>query len=488
MPACIAGHTLRWNLLLESRRLIAPGRRNDVMAKARASAKGGERGSHAPQAPRDALPAASPELRLVPFAPRGRSGETGRRFHTGSAVRDLPRRAGRGDRGRSGVRPQRPHLAAEPPFLRSGRTASGRTPESSRGRGRGEPCGPNRGDRAHGPSRGARGRPRTLPGPLPGARTGGLPGCGRRARLQPRLRPRAGGSAGGMRAGGRRSLQQREGLGLLGRAGAVLLDRGGVSGPAARRARELRLPAIFGLEDATSRLAGGTEVTVDADENVVYEGRIAELLDYYHSTRLATEEEPEYALLRSVRRAAFSLTLAADPTEPRLAECRTVHDLVFLARSLAGDAMAELLATSCPDVGEEAPSPGPPRSRSASHASSSSRIATRRARLDRPPLPRVRSAPISRASGTARVPRLRGASLRPARSMPSRPPSTRSRRSHGAADSTCSTRRWPAPRKPTVSTAASRHGAKPTRTGPAGRLPERCWSVSASKWRGQGVR
>jgi len=144
------------------------------------------------------------------------------------------------------------------------------------------------------------------------------------------------------------------------KAGAVLLDCSGVGGPAARLARELRIPAILGLGDATSRLSSGAWVTVDADENVVYQGRIAELLDYYHSTHLAAEEEPEYALLRSVRRAAFSLTLAADRAEPALPDCRTIHDLINLAHSLAGDAMAELLTTRRRDAGAEVHLAGAP--------------------------------------------------------------------------------------------------------------------------------
>jgi pyruvate,water dikinase len=144
-------------------------------------------------------------------------------------------------------------------------------------------------------------------------------------------------------------------LAAVRRVGAILLDRGSAAGAAARLARELRVPAIVGLGDATQRLASGTEVTVDADENVVYLGRIAELLDYYHSARLSAEEEPEYGLLRSVRRIAFPLTLGADQTEPSLQDCRTVHDLVHLAHSLAGDALCELLTTRCRDAGTVVP-------------------------------------------------------------------------------------------------------------------------------------
>jgi pyruvate,water dikinase len=155
-------------------------------------------------------------------------------------------------------------------------------------------------------------------------------------------------------------LAEHGALDSMRQAGAVLLDRGGVGGPAARLARELRIPAILGLGEATSRLSSGVEVTVDADENVVYQGRIAELLDYYLSTHLAAEEEPEYALLRSVRRAAFSLTLSADRVESALPDCRTIHDLIHLAHSLAGDAMAELLTTRRRDAGADVHLAGAP--------------------------------------------------------------------------------------------------------------------------------
>ncbi|HQU34790.1 MAG: hypothetical protein B7Z68_00765 [Acidobacteria bacterium 21-70-11] len=136
-------------------------------------------------------------------------------------------------------------------------------------------------------------------------------------------------------------------LAVIKHAGAILLDRGAVTDAAARLARELHIPTIVGLHTATSRLATGTEVTVDADDNVVYLGRVAELVEYYRAERLATEEEPEYRLLRLVRRTVFPLTLPAAVTEPALADCRTLRDVVHLAHSLAGDALAAVLASLC---------------------------------------------------------------------------------------------------------------------------------------------
>jgi pyruvate,water dikinase len=140
-------------------------------------------------------------------------------------------------------------------------------------------------------------------------------------------------------------------LAALRRVGAILLERGSAAGSAARLARELRIPAIVGLGDVTSRLAGVREVTVDADENVVYAGRVVELLDYYRGAHLGGEEEPEYGLLRSVRRIAFPLTFPADGADPALGDCRTLHDVVHLASSLAGEALASLLATRDRDAG-----------------------------------------------------------------------------------------------------------------------------------------
>jgi phosphohistidine swiveling domain-containing protein len=134
-----------------------------------------------------------------------------------------------------------------------------------------------------------------------------------------------------------------------GRAGAILLDRGSAAGTAARLARELRIPAIVGLGDVTSRLASGVEVTVDADENVIYQGRVSELLEYYRSGRSGGEEE-EYHLLRSVREVAFPLTFSGEGDEPSLKDCRTVRDLAHLAHSLAGDALWELLSTERGDA------------------------------------------------------------------------------------------------------------------------------------------
>ncbi|MGE5235576.1 MAG: PEP-utilizing enzyme [Acidobacteriota bacterium] len=137
-------------------------------------------------------------------------------------------------------------------------------------------------------------------------------------------------------------------LATLRRAAALLLDEGHPTSPAASLARELRIPAITGLGDVTRRLDPDTPVTVDADENTVYIGVVRELLDYYAAERIGSEEEPEYRLLRAVRRQLFPLTLGDGPLPAGAAGCPTLHDLVFRAQALAAEALTVTLSTHIP--------------------------------------------------------------------------------------------------------------------------------------------
>lgn len=56
---------------------------------------------------------------------------------------------------------------------------------------------------------------------------------------------------------------------LFPRAGALVMEVGGLMCHAAVVARELGLPAVFGVRGATERLADGQLVAVDADAGTV---------------------------------------------------------------------------------------------------------------------------------------------------------------------------------------------------------------------------
>jgi pyruvate,water dikinase len=139
---------------------------------------------------------------------------------------------------------------------------------------------------------------------------------------------------------------------LMRQASAILTDFGESAGDTATLARESKIPTIVGLKDASKRLQTGTEITVDADENAVYLGRIPALLEYYDAERPG-HEETEYRILRRLRRFMFPLTLEQDAgSGAELGDCGTLHDLVHLAHELAGTTHVEHIA-GFGDLGKE---------------------------------------------------------------------------------------------------------------------------------------
>ncbi len=132
-------------------------------------------------------------------------------------------------------------------------------------------------------------------------------------------------------------------IGVMNKVGAVLLDKGSPSDYVCRLTRNSRIPTIVGLKDAAERLKSGTLVTVDTEENVVYEGEIPELVAYFREREgTEIEEEMEYSVLRRFRRRLFPLTLGnARDHLPGPDDVGTFHDLVHLAHELAGEALVK---------------------------------------------------------------------------------------------------------------------------------------------------
>ena len=93
---------------------------------------------------------------------------------------------------------------------------------------------------------------------------------------------------------------------------------------------------------ATQVLRGAGEVTVDAEENVVYAGRVRELLDYSLTRQRSFSDTHEFHLLRLMLRKIAPLTL----TDPRAANffpqrCATYHDIIRFAHEKAMEELAE---------------------------------------------------------------------------------------------------------------------------------------------------
>ncbi len=127
------------------------------------------------------------------------------------------------------------------------------------------------------------------------------------------------------------------------RANAVLTDVGSATGHMATVAREFRVPTIVDTGVATKVLRPGQEVTVDAERNLVYAGRIDELLHHHLLEATAFETTYEFQLLRRLLKKISPLTLT-DPESPEFTarRCQTLHDVIRFVHEKAVQALLEV--------------------------------------------------------------------------------------------------------------------------------------------------
>ncbi len=119
-------------------------------------------------------------------------------------------------------------------------------------------------------------------------------------------------------------------------ASAVVTDIGAVTGHMATICREFRVPTIVDTSLATQILKTGMEVTVDAEENIIYQGIIKELLTAQLIEKIPYEETYEFKLLRRLLKKVSTLHLT-DPQSNEFdpAHCKTFHDIIRFAHEMA---------------------------------------------------------------------------------------------------------------------------------------------------------
>jgi pyruvate,water dikinase len=126
------------------------------------------------------------------------------------------------------------------------------------------------------------------------------------------------------------------------RASAVITDVGTTTGHLAAVAREFRVPTIMDTAGATRLLRDAGEVTVDAEENVVYQGRVDELIRYDLLRSSSYAEKTEFRLLRKMLKRIAPLNLV-DPQSADFAaeKCTTYHDIIRFAHEKAMQQLTE---------------------------------------------------------------------------------------------------------------------------------------------------
>jgi pyruvate,water dikinase len=115
---------------------------------------------------------------------------------------------------------------------------------------------------------------------------------------------------------------------LLSRASGVITQQGGFAGHLANVAREFEVPALFGVQDAIKQLKNGELITLDADAQSIYKGRIDHLLTKSKVKRQLMEGSPVYETLKQAGGFIVPLNLR-NPASPDFNQenCRTLHDI-----------------------------------------------------------------------------------------------------------------------------------------------------------------
>ncbi|MCP4604180.1 MAG: pyruvate, water dikinase [Proteobacteria bacterium] len=115
---------------------------------------------------------------------------------------------------------------------------------------------------------------------------------------------------------------------LLNKAEAVVTEQGTAAGHLANVAREINVPALFGVDGVTERLETGQWITVDADARVIHEGKIEALVKTPEKKNNRLQGTPVHKALEGATKKIVPLNLI-DPDSPKFnpRKCKTLHDI-----------------------------------------------------------------------------------------------------------------------------------------------------------------
>jgi pyruvate,water dikinase len=123
---------------------------------------------------------------------------------------------------------------------------------------------------------------------------------------------------------------------VMNKAAAIITDVGSATGHMASLSREYQIPTILDTDVATSVIRNGQEITVDAINCNVYEGKVDELLQYARNKKEPFRETHLFKTLEKVLKWVVPLNLTnpdADNFMP--AFCKTYHDITRFAHEKA---------------------------------------------------------------------------------------------------------------------------------------------------------
>ncbi|MBA4392962.1 MAG: pyruvate, water dikinase [Desulfobacca sp.] len=119
---------------------------------------------------------------------------------------------------------------------------------------------------------------------------------------------------------------------LLNNAVAVVTDQGALTGHLAAVAREFKIPALMGTQRAFETIQRGELITVDANNHILYTGRVESLLTQSRLKSSRMKGSSVYRSLENILKFIAPLTLI-DPEGDNFSPegCQTLHDIIRFA-------------------------------------------------------------------------------------------------------------------------------------------------------------
>lgn len=122
---------------------------------------------------------------------------------------------------------------------------------------------------------------------------------------------------------------------ILGRVQAIVTDVGSVTGHMASVAREFSVPTLVGTGNGTQVIGHGEEVTVDATNGIVFQGRVESILERKKPVN-PMKGSPAYKTAHAVLKKIAVLNLVDPKHESFSPEgCTTMHDIIRFAHEIS---------------------------------------------------------------------------------------------------------------------------------------------------------
>lgn len=129
---------------------------------------------------------------------------------------------------------------------------------------------------------------------------------------------------------------------IMEKASAIVTDVGGATGHMASLAREFQVPTIVDTEIATKIILHDMEITVDAFNGIVYEGKVLELEEFSKREKLIKKTELHKTLEKILK--YINPLYLIDPHDENFKPefCQTYHDLTRFCHEKAKDEMFKI--------------------------------------------------------------------------------------------------------------------------------------------------